>query len=500
MKIMDETNVKKYFEQVKNSISYDDFITKIINKKEILGNLCDEDMCIQLVINDLDSKKENYTNNENKNNNQKKLKTIQEIKNIDNSEYVSFIGKVISISEIKEFNRKDNTIGKVQNMYIMDNTGKIKISIWDNKIENIKNENIVVNSSVCISGLAKKINSQVNININYNGFIGLNDKEVEIIMHNKKINDIKEHDYNISIKAVIIDILNVKTFIKKNGTEGYLKQFIIGDETGKLKLNLWDRQIEQNNNLKIGDSIVLEHINIKKNKYFNNLEISIEGNYKIKKLDYDIIYKQYDLKIDQINSIMNEINLFGKIIEISDIKTFIKKNGDSGSVGHILIGDETGKIQVTLWNENTSYLDEYNYDDVIYIKNCSSKLNNYTNQYELYLSSKSIIEKSNINIDFVDKITLLKDVKFGHIYNVSGNIKEIISNNNLEYSEYFINEKDIVMILDDDTKKLKVIVSNKQDKFLNFNIEENITIYNVFSKYDKDKNIILYTNSKSIIQ
>lgn len=48
---------------------------------------------------------------------------------------------------------------------------------------------------------------------------------------------------------------------------------------------------------------------------------------------------------------MGDLNLTGKIIEISDVRIFQHKDGTAGEVGNLLFGDSMGAIRVVLWDK-----------------------------------------------------------------------------------------------------------------------------------------------------
>ena len=51
---------------------------------------------------------------------------------------VNFIARIVSAFEIKEFTRDDGTIGRVGNLIVGDETGKIRVTLWDNIADLIK--------------------------------------------------------------------------------------------------------------------------------------------------------------------------------------------------------------------------------------------------------------------------------------------------------------------------------------------------------------------------
>ncbi|MBW6461715.1 MAG: hypothetical protein K0B07_01575 [DPANN group archaeon] len=107
--------------------------------------------------------------------------------------------------------------------------------------------------------------------------------------------------------------------------------------------------------------------------------------------------KVESLKINNIVPNMRQINLIAKIIFISPIRTF-KKGDTDGKVLNLTLGDTTGTITISIWNEDVEKLKDLKAEDVIEIKNGYSK-NGYLGKIELVLTSRSEIEKSDEMIE-----------------------------------------------------------------------------------------------------
>jgi hypothetical protein len=93
------------------------------------------------------------------------------------------------------------------------------------------------------------------------------------------------------------------------------------------------------------------------------------------------------VKINRIVSGMRSVETVGKITRISEINSFTTKEGREGKVGNVVIGDETGRIRITFWNEMTEKMTLMKEGDVLKVKDAYSKLNN--NLVELAMSDKS---------------------------------------------------------------------------------------------------------------
>ena len=124
-----------------------------------------------------------------------------------------------------------------------------------------------------------------------------------------------------------------------------------------------------------------------------------------------------DLKIKEIEPGQNSINTLGKIINISEIRSFSTQNR-IGKVANVMIADETGSIRLTIWDENLiEKIKDLKLQEILQIKNAYSKQNNQGFK-ELHLGSKSQV---NINptgviinaIEFTNQISKkqIKDLK-----------------------------------------------------------------------------------------
>ncbi len=92
-----------------------------------------------------------------------------------------------------------------------------------------------------------------------------------------------------------------------------------------------------------------------------------------KELGVDLVKsKPKRLKIKNIIPGLNRVNFVGKVLRIFPVREFIYGDGDtkkSGAVVNLLVGDETGAIRVSLWNEKTKMVNDIEEGDVIEIVN-----------------------------------------------------------------------------------------------------------------------------------
>ena len=120
--------------------------------------------------------------------------------------------------------------------------------------------------------------------------------------------------------------------------------------------------------------------------------ISKEGAAQVVAAELGISFENEKLKIDELLPGMRRVNLIGKIVDISPVRSFKTKRGDESKVVNLLLADDTSNIKVVLWDTNHISLiekGEMSKDKSVEIGNASMRDN------ELHLGSFSEIKISN---------------------------------------------------------------------------------------------------------
>ncbi|MFB6144241.1 MAG: OB-fold nucleic acid binding domain-containing protein [Candidatus Nanohaloarchaea archaeon] len=77
--------------------------------------------------------------------------------------------------------------------------------------------------------------------------------------------------------------------------------------------------------------------------------------------------RSHDLKIENIVPEMRKVQLKARVTRILDANTFERDDGEEGKVQNIVLGDDTGTIRLTLWDEQTEIAEKVEEGDAISI-------------------------------------------------------------------------------------------------------------------------------------
>ncbi len=191
--------------------------------------------------------------------------------------------------------------------------------------------------------------------------LGLKSEEKEEI----KISELNDGMKDVEIKGIVKTIYPIKEF-EKNGKNGKVGSFLVEDDTGIVRITLWNDQIEKYD-LTIGSEVRIVDGFV--SSYNEKKQLSLGYNGKI-----EVLNKKEELfeKISELKAGMQNVNLVGRMIRKFPCKEF--ESGErKGKLCSFQFGDETALLRATAWNEKADEIQKYNEGDVVEIKNAYTK-------------------------------------------------------------------------------------------------------------------------------
>lgn len=195
---------------------------------------------------------------------------IGEITSTYKNKRIHILGKVEDLFQPSTFIRQDSSLGKVMRFTLADETGKIPVVAWNDKVDEVEGlirreaKLQIVNAKV-----KKALNEGLEVHVEPGTYIDLYNPSEEFT----KIGDLREGLRNVSVegKVTVNPILReVKT---SKGELVKLAVFEIEDETGKIWVSAWRKNAETAASLKVGDKIAIKNAYVKKG-FGDQLEIS----------------------------------------------------------------------------------------------------------------------------------------------------------------------------------------------------------------------------------
>jgi replication factor A1 len=330
-----EAELVEIYKQVASQVTPEEFVSRVEEKVVLMAGLCDRRTAGMLVARDLGAS-EVLT----------KIGSIRpEMGN------VSFTGKVVSVSEIREFPRSDGSMGRVANLVLADETGTVRVALWDETVELVRSGDLKVDQCLKVRGLAKEGYAGTEVSLGRSGNIEEVELDITPRVEPYKISEIKRDMSEVSLRALVVDPGEAREFVRKDGNNGLVRSVLLGDETGKISLTLWNEQARMS--LCKGETI--EVINGSTRERYGSVEVQT-GNYAVvRKCSETVNFSEKmtpvsDLKPGALCSVT------GFVTGLGEVREFQRDDGKVGRVANIYISDATGRVKAVLWGEQVQLL------------------------------------------------------------------------------------------------------------------------------------------------
>ena len=359
-----------------------------------------------------------------------------------NMKNIAIVGRVKDIYHVNNFTKSSGETGHVGSFLLHDNTGDIRIVLWDEQVSIFKDERFEKNEIVKIlNGNAKKGRFD-GIEIHVGGFskIDLAPEDVDYKKYPKiieefiKIQEINEKLGSLSTEGKVMNRFPVKDFIRKDGQNGRVSSIILRDSTGKVRITFWNEDIEKIKNVEVGDFISLTNLNPRKSNYAENrIDVHATPWTKITKTDKTL---NLDAKfIDKIVKLQQEkdyASFQGIIVSVEDLRKVTLKSGDEVSLLSFSVSDDTDSIRVTAWREKADELSKsLKNGEGISLKNVALRFSNYWEKIEATISFESSLDKIDLKIS---NLKIPESSSKGTSSSFSNNFTEI---NSIQSSGFF---------------------------------------------------------------
>jgi replication factor A1 len=315
---------------------------------------------------------------------------IEDIKITDRS--VFLYAQVKRIGRITEFSRKDGGKGRVASLVVGDETGTIRLALWDDMTKILDEDALSVGCIVHIKKayVRKGLGEALELNLGRMGEIRILDEyqvddlgidfgDAEDQVKFSRITDLEEGKYDVSVKAKVRWVSDVTEFTRKDGTQGRVRSVFAADESGSTRIVFWDDRVDDVDGIEKGEVIAVERGYTRVNSRNDEVELHTGRSSKIiRGLEDDMEVVESDAprrqseplgkkNIAELETQMWDVDIEGQVAMVHDVRTFQRKDGSEGKVQNLILVDKTGRIRTVFWDDDVDKISSVKEGDVVQI-------------------------------------------------------------------------------------------------------------------------------------
>ena len=187
-----------------------------------------------------------------------------------------------------------------------------------------------------------------------------------------------------TIRGIITEINETKTFTRKNNTKGKLRKYLLTDETGSIPIILWNDDTEILTTDHLQNQATITIINGYSKKGYQGIELNI-GRWSKIEISEPPKHKPANDHLKEKHSIT------GTIETIEPTSIFFKEDDTEGFIAKVTI-NINGNIQsVICWNEQVKTIQQYTKGDTITITQATYRYLN--GKQEIHVNGNATIIK-----------------------------------------------------------------------------------------------------------
>ena len=307
---------------------------------------------------------------------------------------VTIVGVASKVYDEITFERDDGSTGRVKSLELEDDTGAIRVTLWneDTALEIKKGDTIkIIGGNIEFDDYST---AGYRINTNWNSKILINPpidaKLKEILQECGKylkpfkigqLNQLEDEGDEVDVVGRVVNLYEPNEFQRDDGSKGVVRSAELADETGVVRVSLWEDKAE--GHLNEGDAVKIENARTRLGNY--NVELSVGKTSRILKPSpeemeklpsikevADMLYQ--DKKITELSEGDREARIMGRILSLYEPREFTREDGSRGMVRSVEIADDTGVVRASLWDDQANR--ELSEGDAVRIENPRVTLRN----------------------------------------------------------------------------------------------------------------------------
>ena len=321
--------IEDVYEDLDADVAEERFREAVESKVEQMGGLADEETAAMLIAHELaDSEVGQVADIE---------PTMDEVK---------FIAKVVSVGDLRTFERDDGE-GRVVNVEAADGTGSLRLAFWDEQAQSVVDGELVAGDVLRVKGRPKE---------GYNGLEVSVDKAepdadatIDLELDGETtVESLTMGQSDITLRGLVLGTDSVRTFDRDDGSEGRVANLTLGDETGRVRVTLWDERAGRARELESGAAVEVVDGYVRERE--GDLELHVGDRGAVESVEGEVAYEPDADPIAEVE-VGETVDLAGVVRSTDPVRTFDRDDGSEGQVRNVRIQDDTGDMRIALWGD-----------------------------------------------------------------------------------------------------------------------------------------------------
>ena len=289
---------------------------------------------------------------------------------------VNLVGVVVDKFPVSTFERRDGSKGKVARLVLEEGGGRTNLVLWDDKADEASDTAVGTRLRVTGGNARRRDNGNIEVHTNYGTIIDILEVGVlpeEPVAHWTKLGNLREGMRSVNVAGRVAHIGSERVFTRRDGSTGRVASVLMEDETGTVRLSLWDDDVDLTNDLEAGSILTVENGYTRLSLGDVGLNAGQSSRISINPEDVEVSAPRIEDKLVEIQDLREgQTNIYvrGRVLEPADVREVETARGPA-TVASFRIDDGTGEARVSVWQALVTEAEKLSQGSLIRIENCN---------------------------------------------------------------------------------------------------------------------------------
>jgi replication factor A1 len=224
----------------------------------------------------------------------------------------------------------------------------------------------------------------------------------------------------VKFLAKVTSVGDVRTFERDDDEqpEGRVVNVEVADETGSVRVSLWDEQAEAaSDELAVG-----QVLRIKGRPMDGYNGVVVRGDQREVDDDEEIdVQVQDEYAVEDLSLGISDVNLVGEVLSTEAVRTFDRDDGSEGKVSNLVLGDETGRVRVTLWDDQAETALDLDPGEVVEV--VDGYVRERDGSLELHVGDRGAVDPVDADVAFQPESAPIETLEIEDVADIAGVVR-----------------------------------------------------------------------------
>ncbi|HDJ26122.1 MAG TPA: hypothetical protein ENF34_02275 [Candidatus Bathyarchaeota archaeon] len=285
---------------------------------------------------------------------------------------VTVTGRIMRLWGVREFRRRDGSLGKMASLRLADGTGSVRVVLWDEKAELVRDGTLEIGQVIRIAHARTRegLRGAVEVHVGPKATIEVGPAGVDESAFPSpfpepvEIGSVSPGSLVVSVEGFVSAMRGPTTFRRPDGSSGKVLRVRLSDGTGSITAVLWDGAADACEGVEAGVKIRLLGARVKET-LTGELELHADREVQVEVLPERAEIKREELKsISELQPGQSGVDVLVKVLRVGSVRPV-----RTGKVATLVVADETGAIRLDLWDDKADVASQLRPGDVLLLRN-----------------------------------------------------------------------------------------------------------------------------------